>query len=421
MALLALLSPAGAWGENGFTESTNSADASLTTATYLLPTTGTIAASDLKNGVWVRPELDETSITVMLQNLREWNISTLYLDVFRSGETLFPSQVFPQRPGATDRDWLAYIVDQAHDHGIGVHAWAQTLCWGDPDTHLSSSPVSMLQKNPDWIDLTSDGRQFDGVSFARYVSPAVPEVSDALTSLAAELCNYEINGINFDTVAYNYQVDTGYNPAAVAEFQELEGVDPSNIEPDMAKDSDWMRWTIYREDKLTSLVQRLADQCQKASIAQGRRIALSVIVQPGYDQNRGANTRYQHWAQWVREGIVDATTPACFESDLPGLERQLWEARSIHMGYPVACVPGFMLEFESDRRPQRALVFKNPYGHRESHPSLVDQKRLLRNAGFQYCSIMDYAALVQEKQQEAREPGKDSNGFWDFFRRDYGE
>lgn len=389
-------------------------ESSLTTATYQLPTTGSLSAGDLGNGVWVQPELNETSITLMLQNLREWNIRTLYLDVFRSGETLFPSQTFSQRSDATDRDWLAYIVEKAHDEGIGVHAWTQTLCWTEPDGYFSSS-AAILQEHPDWIDLNAEGNPFDGKTLARYVSPAVPEVQEALVSLATELCAYEIDGINLDAIAYNHRADMGYNPAAIAGFIAETGVDPTEIKRNMAKDSDWMRWTIYREDKLTSLVERLSEQCRTASTIAGRRIALSVIVQPGYEQSRGANPRYQHWSEWVRQGIVDATTPGCFEGDLPGLERQLWEIRSIHMGSPVACVPGFMLDF-AVQQPVRALVFVNPMENRESHPSLVDQRRLLRNAGFQFCNIMDYAALVQEKQTEADEPVKHGNGFWDFFR-----
>jgi hypothetical protein len=206
----------------------------------------------------------------------------------------------------------------------------------------------------------------------------------------------------------------GYHPVVTSEFEAEAGINPVDIGRDMARDSDWMRWTMFREDKLTSLVEGLSAVCKTQGESQGRRIMVSAIVQPAYDQNRGANFRFQNWSQWVREGLVDATTPGCFDGDLPGLERQLWEVRSIQMGADVACLPGFMLD--APRSSGTDTMDRGGMG-KDAHPSLAEQKRLLRNAGFQYCNIMDYDALLYEKTvQPMPKETKRGNGFWGLFR-----
>lgn len=113
------------------------------------------------------------------------------------------------------------------------------------------------------------------------------------------------------------------------------------------------------------------------------------------------NRRYQNWQQWVDEQIIDFTLPECFSPDLPGLEKQLWNARSIHMGSKVACVP--------------ALLLDNKAGD-SAHPSLKDQKRLLHNTGFQHCNIMDYQGYVLEIKTPADDDTDNKNSFWDFLR-----
>jgi hypothetical protein len=414
--LLAMPSPGLASDEPGTaTQSANEEPVDFLPATsaYALPSTGTITAADIGDGVWVVPELDETSITLMLDNLQEWGIKNVYVDVFRSGETLFPSQLFPQKPGAAGRDWLTFIVQESHARDIRAHAWLQTLCWAEPGPLLYAT-TSVVQMHPEWVDLSQEGQPFDGKSLARFVNPAVPEVSSRLTSLTLEICAYPIDGINLDAIQYNHRADMGYHEIPVREFEEETSLDARELERDMGKDSDWMRWTLFREDKLTSLVEALSGVARAETERQGRRIMLSTVVYPGYEQNRGANFRFQHWSHWVREGLVDATTPGCFDGDLPGLERQLWEARSIHMGSDVACLPGFMLDPMRRSTPSTAPSDDVP---ENAHPSLADQKRLLRNAGFQYCNIMDYEALLNEKTQPSRQkPTRRNNGLWGLFR-----
>ncbi len=364
-------------------------------------TTGTIAASEIGNGVWWRPELDETSITLMLENLNEWEIKNLYVDVFRSGETLFPSQVLPQRLDATDRDWLQYIIAEAHENGIRVHAWAQVLCWHEPDADAASTHPLLL-KNPNWVQTDPAGQVMDGKSAARFVSPDVPEVRTLLTRLTDELCRYPIDGLNLDSLHYNHRLDAGYTSASMDLFIAEHGIDPREIERDMSRDSDWMKWVNHREDQLTSVVQLISERNRLVGESTGRRVLLSVAVEPAYETNRGINRRYQHWKQWIEEGLVDATMPQCFNPDLSGLERQLWEARSVHMGSRIACIPGLLLDSEQSG----------------SHPSLNEQQRLLKNTGFQYFTVMDYQGLVRAKAELEESPDDDDDrGFWHFLRR----
>ena len=393
------------------------APAQQTTQPATLPVTGTLSAAEIGNGVWWRPELDETSITLMLDNLARWNIQNVYVDVFRSGETLFPSRVFPQKEGAArKRDWLGEITMQAHSRGIRVHAWVQTLCVVDPEDGQSSGPHETVLDHPDWLDLPANGQPLSGISAARYLSPANAEVVSSLTSLTAELCQMPLDGINLDALCYNPLMDMGYGKAAVAEFRAKTGIDPTQIEPDMARDSDWMAWTLFREDKLTSLVQSIAGECRRQGAEQGRRIILSAIVQPGYEQGRGADFAYQHWSQWVDNDLLDATTPGCFHGDLPGLEKQLWEIRSIQMNSDMPCLPGLALDHVSRSRSVSPYSVAGATRSANMHPTLADQKRLLRNTGFRYYNVMDYRGLVEEMQTPRPQEKNHKRGFWDWIR-----
>lgn len=377
-----------------------------------LPTTGPLQAADLGDGVWLRPDLNVTSITLALDNLSSWGVRNVYVDVFRSGETLHASSVFPQRPAARDFDWLTLIIDEAHRRGIRVHGWMQSLCWHE-GAPLRVTSDTLISRHPEWADRARDGEPFTGKSLSVYVNPAVPEVSERLATLTLELCRYPLDGINLDAIQYNERADMGYHPAAVQAFRLEEDVAPAFIEPDMAKGSDWMRWTMYREDKLTSLVERLSELVRSESDRQDRRIVLSALVQPGYEQTRGVNTRYQNWGAWVRAGLLDATTPGCFNGSLPGLEKQLWEIRSIHMGADAACIPGFMLD---NIGPRATVSGADTPLATDAHPSLADQKRLLRSAGFQFCTLMDYSALAAEKSRsEGSAPTRRTNGLWGLF------
>lgn len=378
----------------------NTTDSGATTDTYHLPTTGTLTAKQIGDGVWWRPELNETSITQVLSDLESWNIRNLYLDVFRSGHTLYPSDLFPQRVDAAGRDWFSYILRKAHARNIRVHAWAQVLCWHDAEDE-SHSTHPLLEKHPAWQEVSVDGFAIDGKTAARFVSPAVPEVQEALALLAAEICRYPVDGLNLDAVEYNNHIDSGYNAAAVSGFEAESGEEPSSLRIDMDTDSGWMKWVTYREEKLTSVVQVMALRAREAAEWDGRRVVVSAVVQPGYSDTRGLNRRYQNWKQWLDMQLLDATIPACFETELPELEQQLWEARSEHMGSKVACLPGLQIDS----------------GDMDAHPPLKEQKRLLRNAGFQFCTVMDYAGLRHAMENPETEP-EERGGFWDFLSRD---
>ncbi len=368
-----------------------------TADTLAFPTTGTITAAHIDDGVWWQPELNETSITQVLQNMNDWGIRNLYVDVFRDGYTLFPSAVLPQRPDASDRDWLDYIITESHNHNIRVHAWTQVLCWHQDDAN-SPSTHPLLVEHPEWLETSNDEMVSPGESSTAFVSPGVAEVQSVLRTMAEEVCRYSIDGLNLDAITYNHHFETGYNPAVVQEFKIKHSIDPSDISRSTDEDSDWMKWVAYREDHLTSLVQLMGDETRRAGEAAGRRILLSANVQPIYEETRGHNPAYQHWGQWVEEKLVDATIPLCFNPDLPGLEKQLWQVRSVHMGRGVACIPGLYLDENTTN----------------SHPSLQEQQRLLKNTGFHNSNVMEYQGLLLEKQSPARQDAEAKRGFWDF-------
>lgn len=363
--------------------------------------TGTLLASEIGDGAWYELEPDETSITLALDDLKRWGITNIYVDVFRNGQTAFPSQIFPQVSNLKGRDWLALLCTEAHQRGIRVHGWMQVLRWQDADSDDPTTP-SLLQQHPDWMELDVQGMPRTEPEQALYVTPWAPEARAALTSMTAELCNYPLDGLNLDGVGYDLKRDLGYNNLATREYRVEYEVDPKILSRNPDEDSLWMKWVALREDKITSVVEDLQGVARTQGEGNGRRIAISAVVVPGYEQTRGLHRSYQHWADWLKYDLIDASMPACFNAELPELEQQLWQARSVHMDRHVACIPGLDLGKPGDNM---------------RHPSLKEQRRLLRNAGFQHYTVLDYQALKRAMEQPEPEPEK-SHGFWHFLRRD---
>lgn len=394
-AIVCVAAAAGLWAVPS--PAADEQDQTTPTESRAFPTSGTITASQIGDGVWWRPELDETSISLMLATLQEQDIRNLYVDVFRSGQTLYPSSLMPQRPDAAERDWFAYIIEQAHEHDIRVHAWMQVLCWQDPE-EPTFNRTAVLDANPTWLDVTEDGVAFDGKTMARHVHPGVAEVRSVLLHLADEICGYPVDGFSMDALEYNHRVDMGYNPAVTRQFRLETGIDAATAKRDLDDDSDWMQWVTFREDQLTSLVQLMAARARRTGDADNRRVVVSANIYPGYAKSRGLNRRYQNWPQWIEQDILDFTLAECFSPDPTDLEKQLWDVRSAHMGSSVACVPGLQL----GRDP----------GNITNHPTLEDQVTMLGTVGFRHCNIMDYSAFELELNQAQSIGPDEESGFW---------
>lgn len=371
-------------------------DSQAIEAFYEISTTGPITATQVGDGVWWTPEFNTTSVTETLDYLVQAEVPNIYIDVFSEGMTAFPSQIFPSRSNSTTTDGLNDFIAEAHRRNIRVHAWLQVLQWENYQHNSTTHPLFV--SHPHWMEVSLEGSAADEKTSSVFASPGVPAVRDALNGLVEEICAFPFDGLCFDSMHYNPYEETGYNLETRQGFRLDKGLEPANITPATGRASEWMQWVTYREDVLTSLATKLCDTVRRSEATDNGRTIISFTVRPDYEENRGSDTSYQNWKDWLDLALPDVTIPQCFSPQLPGLEQQLWAARSTQVGSRVASIPGLALTS----------------GSAELHPSLADQKRMLRGAGFQHFTLLDFAAFKQAR--ENTQPEKETKGFWEIFR-----
>lgn len=363
-----------------------SSAATTTTGTLQLeplPTTGTLTAAQIGNGVWWRPTLNETSVTQVMADMQRWGYRNLFLETLWNGRTIYPSDHFDSWKD-DGRDWLQHIVNEGKKHDVRVIAWIHTLYWSHTTDTLAMPRV--VREHPEWLEVTRDGESAvapGGGHLALFVSPAVPKVREKLLSAVDEILTRGVAGINLDYIRYNADADFGYHPLALEGFREQTGLDAMELEPDTDDDSDWMKWVRYREDLVTSVVKVVSERVREFGDEVGERKLVTSAYFPGYAATRGKNQKYQNWLTWLARGYLDVSTPMCYAPTLTGLEKELREVRSAHQGAPVACIPALAVG-----------KFFSP------HPSLAEQKRVLNSAGFRYYSIFKYETLKQELESK---------------------
>lgn len=154
--------------------------------------------------------MQKKTLTDALDDMEKTGINTVFFQVKPDGTALWHSGILPwsgmltgivgKSPGY---DPLAFMLKEAHQRGIKVHAWLNpyrvsmdTL----PETvdalmnTLHASPASVYALHPGWIR-TASGRFV--------LDPGKPEVRAWITSIVTEIVkNYPVDGIQFDDYFY---------------------------------------------------------------------------------------------------------------------------------------------------------------------------------------------------------------------------
>jgi len=129
------------------------------------------------------------------------------------GDALYESLFFPYShllngtqgvANADGFDPLAYIIDEAHENGMQLHAWVNPLriqlAGGRvPSTLSADNPYNVWRhdddpSNDDWVI------DYEG---GKFYNPAVPEVRSLIVNGMAELAaNYNVDGVHWDDYFY---------------------------------------------------------------------------------------------------------------------------------------------------------------------------------------------------------------------------
>jgi uncharacterized lipoprotein YddW (UPF0748 family) len=272
----------------------------------------------------------EAEITKLVAATKAANLNALVVQVGRRGDCFCNRAMMPRTQAGIaplPYDPLDSLIAKAHAEGIQVHAWIiTTAIWNSLTPPLNPNHV-FNQHGPkktgsdNWISRRYDGADRAGADYL--LDPGHPDAADYMvrmyTSVAA---NYDIDGLNFDRVrlpdqnlaAFPGVSAWGYNPVAVARFQQHTG----RVDEPRPDDAQWLDW---RRDQITNIVRKVyvetyAIKPQLAISADTITYGYGPVSVPGgWEATRTYREVLQDWRGWMEEGILDLNIPMNYKRE----------------------------------------------------------------------------------------------------------
>ena len=268
----------------------------------------------------------KAKIVEMLDEAKRIGCTDVIVQVYRANRSWFRSEKADATPWreikeAEGIDCLAFLVDEAHKRGLKLHAWFNVFC---------------LTRNTDAPMLKTLGRTIalmdnHGRSVLDYKNFRIPppigsyyELSDEalmldpgnlkvheyqLAIIKEVLDGYPgIDGVHLDFIRYpsimpfppgsrfSWDIDFGYNPAALERFKAETGLNARTMERTRA---NCQKWDDFRRENITRFVR----STRKLIADSGQQKELSAAGVAFAD--RAYLSFFQDWRGWCEEGLVD--------------------------------------------------------------------------------------------------------------------
>jgi uncharacterized lipoprotein YddW (UPF0748 family) len=172
----------------------------------------------------------------------------------------------------------------------------------------------VITAHPDWASYDNRGSLFPPGQGKPFLDPANPQARQYLLQILDEIVSrYQVDGLQLDYIRYPFQDPSadrtyGYGMAARQQFQQLTGVDPTQIHP-----SDrvlWEKWTEFRTQQIDSFVALVSQQLRQKR----PNLIMSVAVFPLSEHDR-LHKLQQHWELWASRGDIDLVVPMTYALD----------------------------------------------------------------------------------------------------------
>lgn len=260
-----------------------------------------------------RAELDD-----IVKTTKEANLNAIYFQVRPTSDALYRSDIFPTSQYITGKqgdplefDPLEYLVEQAHENGIKVHAWVNPLrVTTGTASNPKTDPTALAETNParlhpEYTVAYADGRL--------YYNPGLEEVRTLIADGVKEIVeNYAVDGIIFDDYFYPY-------PTTVA-------VDGKNITAEFDDAEEYKKFGkgLSLEDWRRSNINAMIEDCYDAIKSVREECQFGVapfgIWQNDDGKNGGSQTTgfesyeslYCDPVAWVEGGYVDYLAPQIY-------------------------------------------------------------------------------------------------------------
>jgi len=171
------------------------------------------------SGLWVqlRDVTTPEKIDAILRRAEAGGFNALFVNVFYDGQALYDSALVDQYDKVESGfDPLVYLVSEAHESGIQVHAWFVAGRIDEPDWPI-------FQSHPEWTLVGPDG---DTLPWLNLVHPDVQGFIGDLMLETVE--HYGVDGIHFDYTRFPGP-EWGFDPHTVQSFTAEHGIDLNQL------------------------------------------------------------------------------------------------------------------------------------------------------------------------------------------------
>lgn len=281
------------------------------------------AQSNEFRGLWVDAWgtgfLNASQTTQLIADARANNFNAVIVQMRRRGDAFYNNLAPGNDPKttaiATGYDALQDLITKAHDTSGGqkrieVHCWVTThVIWSGAT--LPSNPNHVVNLHPEYLTQDSSGEQY--LAEGRYLDPGHPGATLWNYVMATNIVRrYDVDGFHWDYIRYPQQ-DSGFNPTAIARYNAEFGL-TGQPAPASAQFSDWRRRQVtdflrWVNSDLLAIKSNLVISCAVFG-----------------SRSDAYNARFQDWAAWNSEGIIDICMPMGYTSDNSVLQARVDDA-----------------------------------------------------------------------------------------------
>ena len=263
-------------------------------------------------GVWIanRPHSQvlesRENIAEAIAFLHSYGFNYIFPVVWTRGYTLYPSQIMSQYNlpqidpfyAEQQRDPLAEIIEEAHQHNIKVIPWLE---YGFAASHLLSGG-HILKQYPHWQAIDEDGAKVRHGSLT-WMNGFHNQVQQFMLDIVAEIiAGYDAEGIQGCDLAF---LQCRLVQATIPDTVNIYQTEFGNHPPQNTQDKQWIQW---RADLLTDFLARLYQQVK--NIKPDAIVSLSPAVYPFCLENL-----LQDPPAWIAKGLVDIIHPQIYRSN----------------------------------------------------------------------------------------------------------
>lgn len=266
-------------------------------------------------------------VEAIVGNCARLGFTDIFFQVRGNGTVFYPSQVEPwafeltgKEVSATGRnpgwDPLKIAADSAKQRGIRLHAYINVLPgWRGLDAPPRSAG-QLWTAHPDWFMVDSLGNKMLPTSgWYSFLNPALPDVREHLTRLAAELARYDIAGLNLDYIRFPYDykdVAPGIYPrASEDEIKKRSAFSFDRFSQEQVRSRYKGDWNAFRRDSISQTVAEL-NRTFKTQRAAPCVVTASVVA----DFDIGYHSAFQDSRRWVKNRQIDWVIPMNYNVQL---------------------------------------------------------------------------------------------------------